>query len=84
MSREMMEKLFKAGQLQKEVFMTLLPESAAPHIENIKKECKEMLLECLMEMAASSKCGEAGKEKASAAGSTKEAAAKGAKKVVIE
>ena len=82
MSREMMEKLFKAGQLQKEVFMTLLPESAAPHIENIKKECKEMLLECLMEMAASGKWGAPQKEKE--AKNTKEASAKGAKKVVIE
>lgn len=52
---EFIQKMFEAKRLQKEALESLMPENVREHLSVIEKEVKDLLVECLMNSAKTSK-----------------------------
>lgn len=54
MNREFVDKMIEAKRLEKEAFMTILPENVRGHVEVIETEMKAILLEGMSDCFRSS------------------------------
>jgi hypothetical protein len=67
MNREFVDKMIEAKRLEKEAFMTVLPENVRGHVDVIEKEMKAILMEsmsdCILNVNRDKKDAEPAKSK---------------------
>lgn len=78
MNHDNLKRLKEAKQYQLLAVKALLPDYAAEHMEVIRKEIKEMMMECMLELFSQEQYASHAEEKKSNAGRSK-----GVKKVDI-